>query len=203
MQKKDALHRAASLLWRTTTKQDGIFIEQSSPYCDTDLEDAGVGKPQKSELFPLFSPTVCLTDQQMGRAWRITFCLFLSRSLRVLRRNETVKDWWKKPAFSLVLSPLLLPPRACDGSSRLSWSYRDKPGLVGFGFVAIASDIHACTQCRCLTGAYHICMQTRGFCGSEHSRLVYLRLFLRSLDSLCSGIVCLLYADEGTPDRLQ
>lgn len=27
-------------------------------------------------------------------------------------------------------------------------------GLVGFGFVAIASDIHACTQSRCLTGAF-------------------------------------------------
>ncbi|PTB38431.1 hypothetical protein M441DRAFT_60655 [Trichoderma asperellum CBS 433.97] len=59
----------------------------------------------------------------------------------------------------------------------LSWPYRDKPGLVGFGFLAIlAIFMHAHKVAA-------LCMQRRGFCGSEHSRLVYLRLFLLNLDS--------------------
>jgi hypothetical protein len=69
MQKKHALHQAASLPGRTRTKKGNtrIFIEQSSPYCDTDLDGAGV-RLSNSEHFPLFSSTVCLTDQQMERA---------------------------------------------------------------------------------------------------------------------------------------
>lgn len=43
------------------------FIEQSSPYCDTDMDGAGV-RLSNSEHFPLFSSTVCVTDQQMERA---------------------------------------------------------------------------------------------------------------------------------------
>lgn len=107
MQKKHALHQAAK-----PKKQNGIFIEQSSRYCDTDLDGAGV-RLRNSENFPLFSSAVCLTDQQMERAQGIAFCLFLSHSLRVLRRNETcrglVEEESSRQTFYFHPSLLLLP----------------------------------------------------------------------------------------------
>lgn len=113
----------------------------------------------------------------MERAQGIAFCLFLSHSLRVLRRNETcrglVEEESSSQTFYFHPSLLLLPCRWVSNlavtAARLSYSSSRgliaiNRGLVGFGFVAIASDIHACTQRRCLTGA-HACK--RGFCGSE------------------------------------
>jgi hypothetical protein len=93
----------------------------------------------------------------------IAFCLFLSHSLRVLSRNETYQglveeasepDFLFSTIFCYCYNTLLFPPRACElllssrGLIAINW------GVVGFGFVAIASEIHASTQCRCLTGAY-------------------------------------------------
>lgn len=76
--------------------------------------------------------------------------------------TKPVGDWWKKQVETkLSISIHLycwyyvaLNAARLWVAPLLSWAYRDKPGLVGFGFVAIASDIHACTQSRCLTGAY-------------------------------------------------
>lgn len=74
---------------------------------------------------------------------------------------------------------MLLPPRALELLLSSRGLIAINRGLVGFGFVAIASDIHACTQSRCLTGA-HACKRV-GSVVASHSRLVHLRLFLCSL----------------------